>query len=157
MTERHTPKRAAAGAPGAKLLITIAAVAATLGGWQAISALEPPAPAADNATATDSIALEIPQMPSQQPLRLNLGPIPTSAPPPPQPPALAVGDAPAIDIPVARRPAAPAAAPAAPVAVAAPAAAPAPEPAPVVVAQPAPALRAVSAPPKPVARTRSSK
>lgn len=149
MAKQLTPKRAAAGAPGAKLLITATAVAATLGGWLTLSALEP-APADSAPTATDT-TLVIAEAPAQPPLRLNWGPIPTLVPPPPPQPDLAIGPAPAIAIP-ATRPTAPK--PAVPIVVAQPAPA---APAPVVVAQPAPALRAVSAPPKPVARTRSSK
>lgn len=130
MTRLDAPKRSA---PGAKLLITTTALAATLGGWAALARQQPDVPA-----APPSVAQQVASAPQRQ---IELAPIPTLVPLAGAP-EIALGQAPTIRQPaqtVADAPPAPAAA--------APAA--------------APALRAVSAPPAaaaaPVARTRSSR
>ena len=167
MNELRPKKRVARGAPGVKALITATSVAVTLGGWALLTRAQPPL--ADVAPEPSPITIVTAQ-PAPD-VGLELGPIPALVmPPPPKPPKIVIDRPPAIpaDLPAARRPAV--AHPAAAVALAVPAPAPdapAPAPQPVVV-QPAapppplpvvnqPPLRTVSAPPKPAARTRSSR
>lgn len=127
---RHTQKRAT-GAPGVKALIAAASLAATLGGWAAL-------------THTPAETTEAASAPLEPSTALKLDPLPTIIPPPQiaidrppaMPAALLHAQAPAVTPPTTQQQA------------------PAPAP-----AQPAlvPPLRVVSAPPQPVARTRSSR
>ena len=150
MSQSRPTKRLAAGAPGMKALITAASLAATLGGWATLATEQAPATADVEAPSADVSVVERPAAE----ITLNLPPLPTIAAPPPPPPRIVV-ERPLVATgrpiaPATGRPPAPAAAQ--PVPVAAP---PAP------AAQPAPAvnlpLRVVSAPPKPVTRTHSSR
>jgi hypothetical protein len=158
MTKSHTAKKSPASAPGTKALITAASLALTLGGWAAYT--RAPADTAGPAGPPLAIAITL----SRPSTELKLAPqlLPTIIPALPLPPKLAIARPPIIPAALLNDSApvfAPAAAPrpqaAAPFAQPA---APAPEP-PAAVQLPAgaPLLRAVSAPPQPVARTRSSK
>jgi hypothetical protein len=147
---RHTGRRAS-GAPGVKALITAASLAATLGGWAALTHTQPEA--ADNA----SLPPPSPLAALRPATDIALGPLPTVVPLPP-PPKLAIDRSPALSAALLSAQAPALARPAAqqqPVPQA-PAAAVA-QPADAQPALAAPPLRAVSAPPKPVARTRSSR
>jgi hypothetical protein len=130
IAQTRATTRLAPDALGMKALITATSLAVTLGGW-AVLAIERPTP------------------PSAAGFEPSMAPLPTIVAPPPPPPKIEVDSPPAragqpvprrsTNQAVTRKPAAALPAPAAP-ALAAP-----------------PPLRVVSAPPKPVARTRSSR
>lgn len=136
MTRISPPKRPAASAPGAKLLISTTALAATLGGWAMLAGQTPFTPAETAAPSANQLIVD-----TSQP-QLQLGPIPTVAALAP-PPAIAVAQ------------------PSAPNQAGQPAANRLPEPAAPAAPVAAVPLRAVNAPPvaaaAPVARTRSSR
>jgi hypothetical protein len=133
MTTSRSPKKSAAGAPGARALITAASLAITLGGWAAFTRTSSET-AATAGPAPVALALARPA----DSLDLGLQPLPTIVPPP-QPPSLAIDRPPAV--------------PADRLGSAAPAE---PQPQAPIPAVSAP-LRVVGAPPQPVARTRSSR
>jgi hypothetical protein len=165
MHQLPSTKKSPAGAPGARALITAASLAITLGGWAAFTRAN--VDTTDSADPAPAIAIAL----SRPSTDLKFAPqlLPTIVPAPPLPPKLAIGHPPVLSAallsdsaPLPARAAAPppqAAAPAAaqpdaPVAPPAAAQLPAAAPLPAVNAPP---LRAVSPPPPPVARTRSSK
>ncbi len=165
MTKSHSAKKSSTGAPGARALITAASLAITLGGWAAFTRAT--VDTTDTASPAPAIAIVVPRPSTDLKLAPQL--LPTIVPAPPLPPELVIAHAPVISAallsgsaPVAARPAAPRpqaaalAQPAAPAPVAPPAAVQLPAAAPLPAVD-APPLRAVSAPPQPVARTRSSK
>jgi periplasmic protein TonB len=148
---RHTHSRTSR-APGVKALITAASLAATLGGWATLTHTQPEA--ADSPSELPVSALMSPRSPADLTLEPLLLPTIVPLPPPPKividrPPAISAAllsaQAPQLARPAAQQPAPQAPAPAA----AQPAAI---EPVPAT-----PPLRVVSAPPQPVARTRSSR
>jgi len=156
MAQSHTTKRPTPDALGLKVLITTTSLAVTLGGW-AVLAVEQPTTPSTQAPIADTVALQ----PTVHSFELNMAPLPTIVAPPPPPPKIVVAGPPPLPaiqrvthqsaIQVAPQPAA--APPAAePQPAAAPPAPPAPPP-----AVSLPPLRVVSAPPKPIARTRSSR
>ena len=160
MSKLHSAKKSPAGAPGAKALITAASLAITLGGWVAFTRAN--RDTIDTASPAPAIAIALPRPSTDHTLAPQL--LPTIVPALPLPPKLAIARPPVIpaallsdSAPVAAGAAAPQPRAAAP-AVAQPDAPAAQLPAPVQLpAVSAPPLRAVSAPPQPVARTRSSK
>jgi hypothetical protein len=169
-SQSRATKRLTPDALGMKALITTTSLAVTLGGWAVLAIERPTPPAVVDAPIAEALAIEAPTAGFE----LSLAPMPTIAPPPPRPPEIVINTPPPAPAaqPVVRRatnqvaarpasvrkPAAPAPAPAAPMPQPAPAA-PMPQPAPAAPV-PQPPLRVVSAPPKPpkpVARTRSSR
>jgi hypothetical protein len=156
MPASQNNKRLMPDALGMKALITTASLAVTLGGWAALALARPQPPAAEVPIA-EPVAIQAPAAGFE----LSLAPLPTIAAAPPPPPEIVVPTPPPAAIrrparqpviqpviqPVAPQPAAE------PQPVAAPPPAPAAEPAPAVAAP----LRVVSAPPRPVTRTRSSR
>jgi hypothetical protein len=72
MTSAKSSKKPATSAPGVKLLITAASLAATLGGWAVISAQEPK-PAAAPTLAPAQVAAPV--------VTIKLAPLPTLVPP----------------------------------------------------------------------------
>ncbi|MEO7913725.1 MAG: hypothetical protein ABIV47_29075 [Roseiflexaceae bacterium] len=166
MAKSQSLKKPPTGAPGARALITAASLAITLGGWATF--IRANIDTTDTASPTPAIAIALPRPSTDLKFAPQL--LPTIVPAPPLPPKPKIGRPPVISAallsdsaPVAARVAAPRQQAAAPVA-AQPAASP-PEP-PAAIQLPAaaplpavnaPPLRAVSPPPAPVARTRSSK
>jgi len=159
MPQSRSTKRLTRDRLGMKVLITTTSLAVTLGGWAVLAASQPKTSTTD-VPITDSVVLQ----PLASSFELNLAPLPTIAAAPPPPPKIVVLSPPVMpaiqhathrpQIQVASQPAAE------PAPVAAPQAAPAAPPQPDPAAPPAvslPPLRVVSAPPKPVARTRSSR
>jgi hypothetical protein len=107
MTSTKSAKRAATTAPGVKLLITAASVAATIGGWALIGAKDNTA--AQTAVVPDAATVSVSQ-PSTE-LTIKLDPLPTLVPQPtPQSQIVTASNKPA----VSARPANPQPAPAAP-------------------------------------------
>ena len=166
MTKLQPVKSSGKGAPGVKALVTAASLAVTIGGW-AVLARSEPAPAETPTEVPSAVAFE-PRPASDFALPPLL--LPTVMPPPPSAPELAIASPPHISADLlnggAHPMSAPVERPAAPAPVAQPVAAPAAQPAvapaaPVAAPQPLPVasapLRSVSAPPKPVTRTRSSR
>jgi hypothetical protein len=159
MTKSHLAKKSPTGAPGAKALITAASFAITLGGWAAFTRANPDT--TDTAPPAPVIAIGLPRPTTD--LKLGSQLLPTIVPAPPLPPKLAIAQPPDISAALLSDSAPGAAHAAAPpprvdAAAAAQPAAPAPPPAAIQLpAVSAPPLRTISAPPQPVARTRSSK
>jgi hypothetical protein len=159
MTKAQSSKKLPTSAPGTKALITAASLAITLGGWAAFTRAN--RDTIDTASPAPAIAITLPRPSTDLKLAPQL--LPTIVPAPPPPPDLAIAHPPVIpaallsdSAPVAAPPAAqqPRAADPAAAQPDAPATSPATIQLPAVDAPP---LRAVSAPPQPVARTRSSK
>ncbi len=136
---RSKPSRHSAGAPGAKLLITTTAFAATLGGWAAL-ARQQPEPIAEPLAQAEPATAVVSAPPVQ------FAPIPTIVPLA-QPREVAVARPPSINVPT--QPAAnPQTVPAVPVQAAQP----------VAASQPLRSVNVPAAPAQqPVARTRSSR
>jgi hypothetical protein len=145
MTKSKATNKRPAGAPGAKILITATSLAITLGGWAAFARAN--TATSDPASSAPEVAIALPG--SATGLGLAPALLPTLVPAPALPPNLIIARPPAISAELLNG-SVPAAAQAR--TVPAPAAA-----APVAELPAAAPLRAVIAPPQPVARTRSSK
>ena len=157
MPSSHATKRLTPDALGMKTLITTTSLAVTLCGWAVLAAERPQAPV-EEAPIADAVAIQ----PPLSEFQLNLALLPTIVPAPPPPPTIVIDTPqPAARVPsVARRPVIQVAAPSSPAAQPVAPALPAAQPAPAVQQAPAvsqPLLRVVSAPPKPVTRTHSSR
>jgi hypothetical protein len=146
MTKSPPRRRRASAAPDIKALITATSLAVTIGGWAVFARSQ--AESAD--TAGQPVAVAIAPMRPSTDLQLEPRPLPTIVPPPQPPPKIAIDRPP--PIPAALLSSRPAA-----VAQAAPPQAPAPAAPPPLPAASVPQLRVVSAPPQPVAKTRSSR
>ena len=144
MSQSRTTKRLAPDALGMKALITTTSLAVTLGGWAVLA--QPKTPTSE-APVADTVAIQVPA----SAIKLSMAALPTIVQPPAPPPKIIVLSPPraAAIQNVGRRPAIQVAPQ--PTAESSSAAAPPPP------AVSLPPLRVVSAPPKPVARTRSSR